>query len=265
MRFMDRWGKYRGIWFVLCMIQVIVLIFYVVFYTYDLMSLWSVLYRNNSLVGNNPWVSKVEWVDEQGDSTYNIRVSALSEVEIEVSTKDRICTVMEIEDELYQVEYAYGVFYQYNHPIGECSIYLTETGGYLIQTDDGSYELDTLDNINLVSKEGEGIKLRLDNATTFNVPSIGAYFTTKLSDDSLYFDEASGVFLQNVSKDFANTFLMNSNLVICMLSEIIFLAITLVLYKGGEVKFVRDKVLLMIFVVFFLILLLSAILPFILF
>lgn len=89
-----RSGKGWGIWFILCILQVMVLIFYLVFYFYAMLLIWSVLYRNNDLVGSNEWVGRVECIDESGDNSYAVRVSALLTVEIEVSFGDRVCTVM---------------------------------------------------------------------------------------------------------------------------------------------------------------------------
>lgn len=117
----------------------------------------------------------------------------------------------------------------------------------------------------MLDKTEAGARLSLDNATTCNIPSISTCFTTELSDDGLYCDEASGVLLQNISKDFVKTFLMNSNLIVCMVSLIVFLLVTCMISKGRRIKFARGETSGVVFVALVLILLLAGFVPFILF
>lgn len=240
----------------------------------DVMNAYSVVAVNNQIVKENmnaDYVKEVSYFEKNADSTYNATIEGSGSKEIEVGLGDVIYTVFILDTNWYQLMLNDGTnLYQtscdfvdsvervddeFTVKIGGKS-FTIERGRALadvILDEDGSYKLsytsekvedktlDSLNTLEVLLKTDSKYKLKVTASYTNTVDSLEVNFCSNLPTNNMYYDESTQQYVKNISSDFAKSLILSSNIIVVMVSMVVYTILLGLLRQKNELIILRNK------------------------
>lgn len=259
----EKLNKYTFIQFVFVILPVLMVSIYGYAYLTDMLSVSRVLEYNNQIAMRAWEVDELLEVEYTGDAHHKAVVKSDFSDEAIVGVDEVIFYVQLHGVDWYQLctknSYTY---------LQSCSLFdveaLEEDGHYMISygdhseefvsgdiicvatiSEDGAwrisfkndeswyYDLDELYMLELMSTDGDKYKVHISAGYEVDVDDAAINFCTSLPTNKLYYDEGSKSLVRNVSDDYAKTFILRSNILIVVLSTILY---CILLWKASEEK-----------------------------
>lgn len=176
-----------------------------------------------------------EWyqiVTQAGPSTFMEQCSLF-----EVEEADTYTAIVKHDDYSWEVEYGDII----------CAVCIDKDGAYRVQfmeDEDAYYTLDELSMLELVSSNGGSYTVRVNANYAVDMETTEINFCTNLPTDNLYYNESTQSFVRNVSSDYALTFILKSNIIVVILSVIIYCMLLWRIEKEDKLSLLKNKYLL---------------------
>lgn len=258
-------NKYQFIQFIFVIVPVLIAIIYGYAYMTDMLSIARNLEVNNR-ISEQAWgrneLQEVSYIEDDNGTTRAV-ISGDFEDEVTVGVDDVIFYVQMYDPSWYQFVTASGesVFmeqcdlfdvewagdtvgtvthddFSHDFEFGDlvCAVSVSEDGLWRVTfllDDMPHYDLEELYMLELVRADGGSYTVKVTASYTFEIDDMEVNFCTNLPSDSLYYNEAVGSFVRNVSKDYAVTFMLRANFGIVVLSELLY---CLLLWQASKEK-----------------------------
>lgn len=271
-------GKYRITQIIIGSLSTWLCLLFLVFYIFDLSSIFVVIAENNVLVGKNYAGThhKVESVVTDTDGLYNLEfeetmtrtiTTKVGETFLSINCSDADWVVYDfgylgedlsvhhsvitgvgklIKEDLYE----YSLFNEtlnYDRYSTICTVAVNEGGTYTLRLYDSSkkfiksVELDSLYGVSTVNINDDYITLTVSNKGILKTSSLNVNYVDCFDSDNLYYDINQKVLVKNISDDFATNMLIGSNYFIVLGSCLVFTVLLWFARKVEEFTELREK------------------------
>lgn len=135
------------------------------------------------------------------------------------------CSLFDVKDETETGAVVTYEDFEHEFSFGDlvCAVTVSPDGLWRVTflTDEAPhYDLEELSMVELLSSEGGRYSVRVYNRYTTEVDDMELNFCSNLPSEDTYFDESTGSFVKNISKDYAETFILRSNILIVLVTLI---------------------------------------------
>lgn len=169
-------------------------------------------------------VADYSYIDE---NKTQIQVKGIADETVDVEVGDLVYQLRYFADNYYQIEtcsdmvYAVSnsdVYKEGNYANSDivCSVYVTESGFRIDYLDGTSEERDTLASATVVLKTGDSVRVNISAGYFITVDNASLNYCTILPTDVLYYDEATGQFVQNATRAQMFDYLIESRILIIL-------------------------------------------------
>lgn len=246
--------KSVGIQLFISIMPIMLAILYISFYMIDLTMLITSFENNNRYVSQDilsDVIKEVSNFEENVDGSYSVILQDEQSSEEEIGVGDTIFTLSIIKDSWYQLITKSGArltltgcelfevepqedgsfkiivndsSFIVNSGDIVCDVILNKDEGYTVNfnTDSiDSIEPDYISSLQLIMRNKDKYRIKVVSAYETELDNIAINFCTNLPTDSVYYNEVSQVFLKNVSRYFKVQFILDSNIIIALISILV--------------------------------------------
>lgn len=253
-------------------------VLFLAFYIMDLSSVYSVIARNNNLVGDDYTAThhKVTSITSDSDNIYNLEfdetisrtiTTKVGDTFLSVSCEDADWVLYDfgaLGDDLTvhhsvitgvgtivkEDAYEYNLFnetMEYSRYSKICSVAINDKGTYTLKLYDSSgkfkkeVELDSLYGVTTIKTDGDYVTLSISNKGVLKTSSLDIKYVDCFDTDNVYYDINQKILVKNISDDFATNMLIGSKYFIVLGSCLVFTVLLWFARKIEEFNELREK------------------------
>ena len=264
-------NKHKILQWFFCLMPAILTVIYLAFYILDVLNLYSVIVYNNNITESSVDLGLIKEVKgyTENEGLYSIQIAGQNESMIEAGLGDVLYTVYPVKEDWFKFVLNDGTTCYSDKAEGvddirataggyhvtvkgeefdlvsgkEClSVGLTSKGALELVANEKSIPVSSLASLTLVLKNKSFMRFKFTCGYDVDITTIVLSFCSNLPTDTIYYNESNKSFVKNVSSTFANSFILDSNIFIVLLSMIFYCGCLRVIYGYHELTLLSKRV-----------------------